>query len=86
MVSSSTTGIYLVRVLTDDRINKVWVAAGSSPEDAVSLVLNAIPEGWSASPAQEQLTPAEMEGLDLKQGEVHEITRTIRMCCQPLLN
>jgi hypothetical protein len=80
MAKSLKTGLYLVRVLTDDRANRLWVAAGSSPEDAVSLVLNAIPEGWSASLARAQLTPAEMEGLNLKQGEVHEITRTIRMC------
>ncbi|MGV7216420.1 hypothetical protein [Bradyrhizobium sp. UFLA05-112] len=44
----------------------------------MSLVLNAIPEGWSASLAQGQLTPAEVQELDLKNGEVHEITRTIR--------
>ncbi|MBR0724181.1 hypothetical protein [Bradyrhizobium manausense] len=65
--------------MTDDRVNRLWVAAGASPEDAVGLVLNAIPEGWSASLAQAQLTLAEMEKLDLKQGEVYEITRTIRM-------
>ena len=78
MARSSTTGVHLVRVLTDDRANRLWVAAASSPEQAVSLVLNAIPEGWSASLAQEQLTPAEVEGLHLKHGEVHQITRTIR--------
>ena len=79
MASSSTTGVYLVRVLTDDRANELWVAAGSSPQEAVSLVLNAIPEGWSASLAQEGLTPAEVEGLNLKHGEVHQISHTIRM-------
>jgi len=80
MARSIKTDIYLVRVLTDDRTNRLWVAAGSSPEDAVTLVLNAIPEGWSASPALEQLTPAEAERLNLRQGEVHEMTRTIHMC------
>jgi len=80
MARSLETRVYLVRVLTDDRTSRLWVAAGSSSEDAVRLVLNAIPEGWSASPAQDQLTSAEMERLNLKQGEVHEITRTIRMC------
>ncbi|WP_342738931.1 hypothetical protein [Bradyrhizobium sp. B117] len=80
MARSFETRVYLVRVLTDDRTSRLWVAAGSSSEDAVHLVLNAIPEGWSASLAQEQLTSAEMERLNLKQGEVHEITRTIRMC------
>ncbi|MBV8700645.1 hypothetical protein [Bradyrhizobium sp.] len=79
MASSSTTGVHLVRVLTDDRANRLWVAAASSPEEAVNLVLSAIPEGWSASLLQEQLTPAEIEGLNLKHGEAHQITRTIRM-------
>jgi len=79
MASSSMTSVHLIRVLTDDRTHRLWVAAGSSPEAAVSLVLDAIPEGWSARLAQENLTPAEMEGLDLKQGEAYEITRTIRM-------
>jgi len=79
MASSSMTGVYLVRVLTDERSNRLWLAAGSSPEEAVSLVLDAIPEGWSARLAQEQLTPAEVEGLDMKQGDAYEITRTIRM-------
>jgi len=42
------------------------------------LVLNAIPQGWSASSAQAQLTLAEMEALNLKPGEAPEITRTVR--------
>jgi hypothetical protein len=44
----------------------------------VSLVLNVIPEGWTASLSQEQLTPDEVTVLNLKPGDVHEITRTIR--------
>jgi len=47
MARSFETRVYLVRVLTDDRTSRLWVAAGSSSEDAVRLVLNAIPEGWS---------------------------------------
>ena len=78
MASSSMTGVHLVRVLTDDRANRLWVAAASSPDEAVILVLNAVAEGWSASLAPAQLTLAELEVFHLKQGEVHEITRTIR--------
>ncbi|WP_458196910.1 hypothetical protein [Bradyrhizobium sp. UFLA05-153] len=78
MASSSTIGIHLVRVLTDDRANRLWVAAGS-PEEALALVLKAIPEGWSAALAKEQLTPTEVEGLHLRRGEAYEITRTIHM-------
>ncbi|MBC9883517.1 hypothetical protein G8O24_40225 [Bradyrhizobium sp. INPA01-394B] len=80
MARSFQPGVYLVRVLTDDRTHRLWVAAGSSPEDAVGLVLDAIPEGWSASPALERLTPAEIDGLNLRQGDVQEIVRTIRRC------
>lgn len=47
------TGVYLVRVLTDDRANRLWLASGSSADEAVSLVLDAIPEGWSAKLAQQ---------------------------------
>jgi hypothetical protein len=62
MGSSLPTAVYLVRLLTDDRADRLWVGAGSSPEEAVNLVLNAIPEGWSASLAQEQLTQPRWNG------------------------
>jgi hypothetical protein len=77
MATNSEMGVHLVRVTTDDREHRLWVAAGS-PEEAVSLVLNVIPEGWTASLSQEQLTPDEVTVLNLKPGDVHEITRTIR--------
>jgi hypothetical protein len=75
--TASTIGVYLVRVTTDDREHRLWVAM-ASPEGAVSLVLDAIPEGWTASLLPERLTPSEVEALDLKLGEAREIRRTIR--------
>jgi len=39
------TFAYLVRVTTDDRTHQLWVAAASSDEGALTLVLNRIPEG-----------------------------------------
>ena len=40
-------GISLIRVTTDDCSYQLWAAA-TSPELAVDLVLDAIPEGWCA--------------------------------------
>jgi hypothetical protein len=77
MPISSTMGVHLVRVTTDDREHRLWVAMGTA-ESAVSLVLDAIPEGWTASLLSERLTPPEVEALDLKPGEASEIRRTIR--------
>ena len=39
--------IYLVRVTTDDREQRVWAAA-TSAEEAVDRVLGEVPEGWTA--------------------------------------
>jgi hypothetical protein len=77
MATSSAVGVHLVRVTTDNREHRLWVAA-ASPEEAVGLVLDAIPEGWTASLLLERLTQAEAETLHLQPGEVREITRTIR--------
>jgi hypothetical protein len=66
--------IYLVRVTTDDRKHQLWLAAAPSQEEAISLVLKAVPEGWTASPMSNKLTAAETEILNLKPGEVRELT------------
>ena len=65
--------VQLVRVMTDDREQQLWVAA-TSREDAVALVLNSIPEGWTAVLLDRRLTIYEMEVLNLKPGDVREIT------------
>ncbi|UFW46543.1 MULTISPECIES: hypothetical protein [Bradyrhizobium] len=74
MARSFETRVYLVRVLTDDRTSRLWLPL------FIFRGRGALgPEGWSASPSQEQLTSAEMERLTLKQGQVHKIPRTIRL-------
>jgi hypothetical protein len=64
---------HLVRVTTDDREHQLWVAA-TPREDAITQVLNAVPEGWTAALLSNRLKPAELEVLNLKPGEVRELT------------
>jgi hypothetical protein len=68
------TTVYLVRVTTDDRIHQLWVAAASSDEGALTLVLNSIPEGWTAAVLSNKLNQMEIEALNLKPGQVREIS------------
>jgi hypothetical protein len=68
------TIMYLVRVTTDDRAHQLWVAAASSDEEALTLVLNAVPEGWTAALLPNKLKPLEIEALNLNDGEVREIS------------
>jgi hypothetical protein len=68
----------LVEVITDGAAGvpktQLWVAA-AKPEQAVSLVLCAIPEGWTAELTGERLTPQEEGKLNLQPGEVRELMK-----------
>jgi hypothetical protein len=69
----------LVEITTDSLAagiprRKLWVAA-AKPEQAVTLVLCAVPVGWTASLAEERLTPEQEALLKLKPGEVRELTK-----------
>ena len=64
---------HLVRVTTDDREYRLWVAA-TPREEAVTEVLNVVPEGWTAALLSNRLTSQEVELLDFQPGEVREIT------------
>ena len=74
MAIPSDAGIYLVRVTTDDREHQLWVAAATSQNEAINLVLRAVPEGWTAAPLSNKLKPAEIEALNMMPGEVPELT------------
>lgn len=68
----------LVDVTTDASVRCIalrhrWIAA-AKPEQAVTLVLSAIPEGWAASLTGERPTSEQEETLDLKPGEVRRLT------------
>jgi len=72
-MATANSGIHLVRVTTDDREHQLWAAA--CPQDeAVELVLNAVPEGWTAALLPNRLKPTEIEALNMKTGEVREIS------------
>ena len=51
MIEKFTYGVHLVRVTTDEREYQLWAAA-TPREQAVRLVLNAIPEGRTIAAAQ----------------------------------
>ncbi len=70
---ANATSLHLVRVTTDDREHQVWLAA-TPRKEAVTQVLNAIPEGWTASLLSNRLKPAEVKALNMKAGEVRELT------------
>ena len=72
------TDVHLVRVTTDDREHQLWVAAVPR-EEAVTKVLNAVPEGWTAALLPNRLKPLEVEALNLKPGEVRELTFNRRL-------
>ena len=75
---------HLVRVTTDDRDRRIWIAATPRSE-AVTAVLNAVPEGWAASLFSNKLRAVEIEALHLKPGEVREL-RPTRSAANPKTN
>jgi hypothetical protein len=70
--------ITLVEVATDSLAGipkkQLWAAA-AKPDQAVTLVLCAVPVGWTALIADGRLTPEQETILNLKPGEVRELTK-----------
>jgi hypothetical protein len=69
----------LVEVTTDSSARglpkrRLWVAA-AKPEQAITLVLCAVPVGWTATIADRRLTPEQGAILNLKPGEVRELIK-----------
>jgi hypothetical protein len=65
----------LVEVVSDSSDipkRQLWVAA-ARPDQAVTLVLCAVPVGWTASVANERLPPEQEAALNLKAGEVRQL-------------
>ena len=68
--------IRLVRVTTNVIVDgiatkKLWAAAVPR-QLAVEIVLDAIPEGWTAALSKKRLTPREMALLKMRPGDVRE--------------
>jgi hypothetical protein len=66
--------VHLVRVITDDLEYQIWLAA-TSRDEAVSRVLDCVPEGWAASLLDRQIKPGEAAVLNLEPGEVRELRK-----------
>jgi hypothetical protein len=69
----------LVEVVTDGSARgiprrQLWVAA-AKPDQALTLVLCALPIGWTATVAAESLTPEQEAILNLNPSEVRELTK-----------
>ena len=69
------TVAHMVRVLTDSRDQHLWLAA-APPDEAISQVLDAVPEGWAATLIGHPLSPLECNALHLSAGELREISST----------
>ena len=80
MAESFGTEFTIVEVKTDDLVRpqkQLWAAA-AKPNQAVTLVLSEVPEGWTADVVTVHLTQQQLEALrnlHLKPGEVHKLTK-----------
>ena|SRR5690349_4509644 len=80
MAESFGTELTIVEVTTDDLLRpekQLWVAA-AKPNQAVTLVLTEVPEGWIADVATGHLTRKDLEtlrNLRLNPGEVRKLTK-----------
>lgn len=79
MAQSYGNRFTLVEVATDGLTigaskRQLWVAA-AKPDQAITLVLCAVPVGWTAYISDELLTPEQEAILNLKPGEVRELTK-----------
>jgi hypothetical protein len=68
--------VTLVEVETDGSVpeRQLWAAA-AKPDQAITLVLCAVPVGWTAAIAGERLTAEDETVLNLKPGEVRNLTK-----------
>jgi hypothetical protein len=78
MAESFGSELTIVEVTGDDFESpkkQLWVAA-AKPSQALTLVLSAVPEGWTAALATGHLSPQQvtaLKALRLEPGEVQEL-------------
>ena len=72
MAKGITPSAHLVRVLTDELRYELWVTA-TSRDEAVSRVLECVPEGWSAVLLKEGLSSEEIAALKLQPGDARKL-------------
>jgi hypothetical protein len=82
MAESFGIGFTIVEVTADDwpagRPRKEFWVAAAKPSQALTLVLAAVPEGWTAELVTDRVTQqqqASLEKLNLKPGEVCKLTK-----------
>jgi hypothetical protein len=77
MTESPVVEIQIVEVTTDglgrDLPKKQLWAVSASPSDAETLVLAAVPEGWTAELFEHGLTPEQAALLELAPGDVRQL-------------
>ncbi|SCB55061.1 hypothetical protein GA0061098_103435 [Bradyrhizobium shewense] len=67
----------VVEATGDDGETQVWLAV-AKPSQALTLVLSAVPEGWTAEVLSVGLTPKQQrmfEELNLEPGDVHRLDK-----------
>jgi hypothetical protein len=69
-----SSSVHFVRVRTDGGNYRVYAAA-CDRKDALNEVLKLVPAGSSASLLSEHLTVGQIAALNLRPGEVRDITR-----------
>jgi hypothetical protein len=79
MAESFGNEFTIIEVTADDlgRRKQLWVGA-AKPSQAITLVLSAVPEGWTAEIVNDRVTPGQLEApqiLHLKPGEVCKLTK-----------
>ncbi|MCP3395406.1 hypothetical protein NLM27_42570 [Bradyrhizobium sp. CCGB12] len=78
MAESFGNTFTVVQVTADDTTTQIWIAL-AKPSQAITLVLAAVPEGWTAEMLNVVLTPQQQrmfEELKLKPGDVHRLDKT----------
>ncbi|MBR0756837.1 hypothetical protein JQ604_32050 [Bradyrhizobium jicamae] len=65
----SAHDIHVVRVTTDDGERQLWLAA-TERDEAVDRVLDAIPEGWTATLIERKLSDEHAASLNMAPGEI----------------
>jgi hypothetical protein len=66
--------VRVVLVTTDNCDHQIWMTAAAREKAAVDRILDAIPEGWTASLLDIKLSTRERSELNLQAGEVRRLT------------
>ncbi|MBR0883070.1 hypothetical protein ABIF65_004286 [Bradyrhizobium japonicum] len=77
MAESFGNSFTVVEVTADDTTTQIWIAL-AKPSQALTLVLAAVPEGWTAEVLDIALTAAQQrmfEQLNIQPGDVYRLTK-----------